>query len=595
MKPHILLIDDSEAVHAAIASVLPPRDYTITTVSNGAEGLAFIEKQSCDLILLDYSLPDMDGLNLLQTIVKRRPDVPVIMVTGSGSERLAVKALKSGASDYVVKSTDFISKIPHVVRDNLDKFDMRRRNRDLEERLRDSYKKLKQLNRELEAKVQSRTEELERAYQLSNELMAKAVDSNMQLAELYSEVDESRRKLDGKIRELSLLNEVGKIIAATQDHDQLLQVTIDSAQQELGVEHCAILLWNEERQRFQIGISRGTPDDLLLAAKSLDGQQELLEVCAQTEPLLVQDIEGHARLCSLAQDFPGLECCILAPMQLKNASLGVFTAYGFDDRATFAQSELEFVAALTSQASIALANLRQTHQRIQEEQFGMIGKITSYLMRTVNASLTALREAGAALERAEVSDGERNAWTQILMHEPDRIVGLMQELLDFSYGQVSPLHLETLPVKVFLNELVSQLEPGFARQKMRIVRQLEYEDDFRVDVEKMRRVFSQLAENARESMSEGGQLTISSRLTGESVHFELRDEGEGLPQELLEHMFDPLVAEAQHHGIGLGMTMVKKILQEHHAQIEVQSSVAKGTTIHISLPRLQGHPGGHRI
>ena len=132
MKPHILVIDDSETVREAIASVLPKRDYALTMVANGTDGLSYLEQNVCDLIVLDYSLPDTNGLNLLHTLVKKCPDVPILMVTGSGSEKLAVKALKSGASDYLVKSSDFISKIPHVVRENLDKYEMRRRNRDLE-------------------------------------------------------------------------------------------------------------------------------------------------------------------------------------------------------------------------------------------------------------------------------------------------------------------------------------------------------------------------------------------------------------------------------------------------------------------------------
>jgi signal transduction histidine kinase len=52
-------------------------------------------------------------------------------------------------------------------------------------------------------------------------------------------------------------------------------------------------------------------------------------------------------------------------------------------------------------------------------------------------------------------------------------------------------------------------------------------------------------------------------------------------------MFEPFVSEGKEHGTGLGMTIVKKILDEHHGHIEVHSVVGRGTTIHISLPRTQ--------
>ena len=119
MKSHILLIDDSESVQAAISSVFTNSDYIVTTASSGEEGLSYVKHQHYHLILLDYSLPDIDGLSVLRTILNEHPDIPIIIVTGRGSERIAVNALKSGASDYVIKTNDFISKIPQLKASNI--------------------------------------------------------------------------------------------------------------------------------------------------------------------------------------------------------------------------------------------------------------------------------------------------------------------------------------------------------------------------------------------------------------------------------------------------------------------------------------------
>lgn len=584
MKPHILLIDDSEAVQTAIASVLSSREYVLMTVSSGADALASLEHQAYDLILLDYSLPDTDGLQLLRTLVKKNTDIPIIMVTGSGSERLAVQALKSGASDYLVKTSDFISKLPHVVRDNLDKYDMRRRNRELESQVRESYKQLKQLNRELEAKVQARTEELERAYQLSNELMAKAVDSNMQLAELYSEVDESRRKLDAKIRELSLLNEVGKIMASTLDRDTLLKVAIDSAHQELGVEHCAILLLDEQNARFTIGVSRGTPDDLFLAARSIDGEQFLFDILRKGEPLLVQDVESNEDYRLLMQDFRQVECFMIVPMRVKHYDIGLFTLYGFEQNDTFTQGDLDFISSLASQASIAFANILLTNQRIQEEQIGMLGKMTNYIVREVKNSLLSIRSTADTIVQHDVDIDERKQRTHGIVQEIDLIIGTVQELLEFSYGQYGTLKLQTCSVQEFVDQVVTTLNARFAGQNITIEEHLEYTGDMLFDSEKMTRVFLNIAENARNAMPEGGKLFIKSRLIDNMVHFEFIDQGYGISPELYDRMFEPFVSEGKADGTGLGLTIVKKILHEHHAHIDIQSVLTKGTTVHIAIP-----------
>jgi signal transduction histidine kinase len=96
-----------------------------------------------------------------------------------------------------------------------------------------------------------------------------------------------------------------------------------------------------------------------------------------------------------------------------------------------------------------------------------------------------------------------------------------------------------------------------------------------------------VADNARQAMFEGGVLTITSRLVNDEVQFEFIDEGGGIPPDIQTQMFDPFVSGEKTQGSGLGMTIVKKIIDEHHAHIDVQSVIEKGTTIRISLPRVQ--------
>jgi len=72
-----------------------------------------------DCVLLDYRLPDGDGLDCLRKIRQRHPDVPVIIITGAGSEEIAVEAMKLGATDYVVKHGKYVLTVPVVVREAL--------------------------------------------------------------------------------------------------------------------------------------------------------------------------------------------------------------------------------------------------------------------------------------------------------------------------------------------------------------------------------------------------------------------------------------------------------------------------------------------
>lgn len=568
MKPHILVIDDSETVREAIASVLPKRDYALTMVANGTDGLSYLEQNVCDLIVLDYSLPDTNGLNLLHTLVKKCPDVPILMVTGSGSEKLAVKALKSGASDYLVKSSDFISKIPHVVRENLDKYEMRRRNRDLEMQLRESYRQLKQLNRGLEEKVLTRTEELERAYQLSNELMTKAVDSNMQLAELYTEVDESRRKLDMKIRELSLVNELAQQMTAAPDADALLHIALEAVHEELVVEHCALLLLHEETRRLSIGMSFGTPDDLFFAAKSIDGEQILMNALRKNTPILAQDVQTDATFHVVTQDYPHLESVLIVPIRLNAKEIGLCTAYGYDHNATLTHDDLNFVQALMRHAAIALAKFDDTAQRIRREQCVMLGNAASYFKRTLAHALSVARDA-ACLP---------------VLQELEQIAEAADDCVEIAQGQPLTLHRRPCSVTKFIAEIMQAVEPQFSKQQIHLRHQAEYDGEFTFDARKLRRVFLNFAESARQRMPDGGAVTMSSRLRDGCLQIDIADTGEAIPPDALPHFFEPGRVDSECPDVGVGVFLAKKILDEHGAQVDVRSVIEQGTTIHVMLP-----------
>ena len=93
-----------------------------TLATSARECLERLDRETFDLIVLDYQLPDRDGLQILGEIIARRLEVPVVMVTGSGDPEIAVRALKAGAFDYVVKRGDYLFTLPAVMQDAIARF-----------------------------------------------------------------------------------------------------------------------------------------------------------------------------------------------------------------------------------------------------------------------------------------------------------------------------------------------------------------------------------------------------------------------------------------------------------------------------------------
>jgi CheY-like chemotaxis protein len=101
----ILLVDDSATDRSLFAGILEKEsDFSVKSCNDGEEALAAIEVAAPDIVLTDMQMPHMDGLELVTRIRQQHPGIPVILVTGRGSESLATKALRAGAAGYVPKS-----------------------------------------------------------------------------------------------------------------------------------------------------------------------------------------------------------------------------------------------------------------------------------------------------------------------------------------------------------------------------------------------------------------------------------------------------------------------------------------------------------
>ncbi|MEX1241367.1 MAG: sigma-54 dependent transcriptional regulator [Cyclobacteriaceae bacterium] len=99
----ILLIEDDLTFSRILEGFLTKKGYQVTTSHKGKDGLKAFESQSFDFILLDYRLPDTTGMDLLLEIKRSKPSIPVVIMTSFSDIRTAVKAIKSGAYEYITK------------------------------------------------------------------------------------------------------------------------------------------------------------------------------------------------------------------------------------------------------------------------------------------------------------------------------------------------------------------------------------------------------------------------------------------------------------------------------------------------------------
>lgn len=99
-KKRILIADDEEIVRILLPDALKPYDYEIDVVENGVEAISQIDKKSYDLIISDYMMPGMDGLELIRRVKAKYPYIPILIITASGPVH---DLLKFGATACLMK------------------------------------------------------------------------------------------------------------------------------------------------------------------------------------------------------------------------------------------------------------------------------------------------------------------------------------------------------------------------------------------------------------------------------------------------------------------------------------------------------------
>ena len=99
----IVVVDDDTAILELVSFLLTRRGYQVITATDAQTALELIAARRPELVLMDYMLPDLDGLSALRTIREQFPATYVIMFSGQGSEEIVVELMKAGAAEYLLK------------------------------------------------------------------------------------------------------------------------------------------------------------------------------------------------------------------------------------------------------------------------------------------------------------------------------------------------------------------------------------------------------------------------------------------------------------------------------------------------------------
>jgi signal transduction histidine kinase len=161
-KATVVIIDDDRNILELTSLLLSRRGFRVFTAEAAVAGIELVDIHKAELVLLDYMMPEMDGLSALREIKSRFPDTYVVMLTGKGSEEVAVDLMKAGASEYVLKpfnNRNLVERLENVLR--IREIELHNKELQLEyERL---LKEIEMWNRDLQKRVREKSDALQKA------------------------------------------------------------------------------------------------------------------------------------------------------------------------------------------------------------------------------------------------------------------------------------------------------------------------------------------------------------------------------------------------------------------------------------------------
>ena len=633
----ILVADDNPEMRQAIEeTILNPAGYTVRSVGDGMSALSLAHELEPDVIITDHLMPSLTGIELIRRLHIEKPHIPVILITGEGSEDLAIEAMRSGASDYITKpfkAEQLLAAVGRVLSSS------------------------------------QRWKEMMRA---------------------EGEAIETEDDLGRRVLELETLAQIGRSVTVMLDLDEVLATVVESAVQLTGAEEGSLLLLDDVSGELYMRASKNFDDEFVRTFR-VQVQDSLAGQVVETGKVVLLDARSPKKIKTAYL----VHSLIYVPLQVRGRTIGVL---GVDNRKAgleLDEHDATVMMAMADYAAIAIVNAQLLNRSEAERR-----KLETILLQTENAVivvdtdhrilvmnkaaqeafnvqgdfigrsvveaiddpklLALIREPGISVKREEieVSDGRifnavkspiRGVGQAVVMHDISHLKELDRIKSEFvttvSHDLRSPLtailgYVELIeragPTTSQQDEFISRIklsveqitnlvsdlldlgriEAGldstheetpisvlarYAVESMRVPAEakglsmeLDVDDDLPMvngDPIRLRQMIGNLLENAVKYTPSGGQVCLEANSEDSQIILRVLDDGPGIPPSDQPYLFDKFYRAsnipADVPGTGLGLSIVKSIVDHHNGRIWVDSQMGEGTVFTVVLPALQ--------
>ncbi|MEH1895884.1 MAG: ATP-binding protein [Nostoc sp.] len=556
----LLIIDDCAADRKIYRRYLlkdPHQSYQIFEADCAEEGLALCQKIRCDVILLDFCLPDMSGLELFDRMQQEifKTSVPVIMLTGRGDEEVAVQVMKRGALDYLVKHNVTQDVLQLAVRNAIKQSCLQA-----------------QLNK---------TQERQRLIATT----ALRIRQSLNLEQI----------LNTAVAEVQQLLKCDRVIVYQFAPDTDGKIVASSVESFRTVTLCDRVAAGDKRTRRQGG----------QGDRELMNREEFSQCpipTAQSPVPYIYEL-GLCNCVSLKEQF-NTKINLVVPINLSNNGnptpklWGLLIAHHNSGERLWQTDDAQMLNEVSVQLAIAIQQaelLAQTQAALTKEK--QLNAFKSQIIATVSheyrTPLTSILAAASTLAKhsQQLDESKQERFLGIIEQKARYMSKLVDNMLlvnqfELEKPKFKPILLDLLQ---FFADLIEQERETTGDRHELIFNITGHTQGFWGDRGLLQQIFINLMSNAIKYSPDGG--TVEFHLIGKEsqVIFYIKDRGIGIPIRDQENLFQSFSRGSNVDtipGTGLGLAIAKGCVELHGGDITLSSEVGEGTKVTVSLPKI---------
>ena len=249
---------------------------------------------------------------------------------------------------------------------------------------------------------------------------------------------------------------------------------------------------------------------------------------------------------------------------------------------TFTKLDENFLYALSTNVALALQNADLVEQLLKTERISSLGKMANFLIEDIKKPILVSKRYAEHLKKKELSADVVNV-VNMLLDQLNGIADLVQSTSNYSEGK-SVLESNSINLNEALDEFVDRADSYIHTMHCEIEKDYDTDIVITLDTKEFYQGFKHIIKNACEAMQDGGKITLSTKNNGSQVSIIIKDDGSGIPAGFNEKIFEPFMSYGKKSGTGLGLSVTKKIIEEHNGSISASSNAGMGSTIVITLP-----------